>query len=305
MRFFRFRILFVPALVCATGALLSASTAAIGMASANGSFQINSSKVWGHTTLFDGYTIETAQAPSELRLNNGAQLRLATGSRATVFQGRAVLEKGSGQVEASPGYLMQAGRLNIQATSADTVARVQLGERNRVMVAALRGAVRVTNGGGMVVAKIGAGHALNLDPEAGAAGPTRVSGCLLRKDGKYIVVDDTTGVTVQVQGAGLEKETGHHVEVTGAADSASPTAAGATQLINVSGVKRTSKGGCDSVAKIAGAAGGAAAGAGGAAAASSATAVAIVGGVAAAATVGGLAAAGTFSGEEARPSASR
>ena len=131
----------------------------------------------------------------------------------------------------------------------------------------MRGSVRVTNAGGLLVANLEAGNALSFDPQAGAAGPTRVSGCLLRKDGKFLVVDQTTNVTLQVQGPGLDKEVGNRIEIAGAADPASPTVPGASQLINVQEVKRLGKGGCASTAKkvgtagATGAAGGAAAGA--------------------------------------------
>jgi hypothetical protein len=308
------RSLFVLVSLGAAGGLLSGSTAAIGMVSANGSFEVNSSKVWNTGTLFDGSTIETAKAPSDLRLNSGAQLRLATESRAKVYAGRVVLERGSGQVESSVGYAVEARNLKIQSASPETIARVQLGASNRVMVAAVGGAVRVTNSNGILVANIGAGDAMSFDPQAGAAGPTKVTGCLVRKDGKYLVMDETTNVTLEVKGAGLEKEVGNRVEITGAADSAAPSVGGASQVIRVSAIKQTAKGGCSSVAKkvgatsaagAAGAAGAAAAGAGGTVGIATATTVAIVGGVAAAATVGGLAAAGTFSGEEAQPNASR
>ena len=297
--------------VCA----MTATTPAVGLASANGSFHVNAAEVWGNTTLFDGSVVETAKTPSQLRLNNGAHMRLATASRATIHDGRFVLERGSGQVESSSASLLEARTLRVSPATAGSIARVELAQGSQVVVAALAGAVRVTNAAGVVVANMTAGNALSFDPQAGAAAPTKVSGCLLRKDGKFIVVDQTTNVTLQVQGSGLDKELGNRVEITGAADPGSPTAAGATQLVNVQSIKRVEKGGCASVAKkmgVAGAAGGAAAAAAGGAAAGGAAAgigaaatVAIVGGVVAAGTVGGLAAAGSFSGEEQRPATSR
>src|SRR5690242_513497 len=83
---------------------LTASTAAIGFAAANGSFQVNAKQARDTATLFDGSVIETGKAPSQIRLDNGAQVRLATDSRAKVYEGRIVLEKGSGQLESSTTY---------------------------------------------------------------------------------------------------------------------------------------------------------------------------------------------------------
>jgi hypothetical protein len=293
---------------------MTASSPAIGLATANGSFQVDSARVWGNTTLLDGSVVETAKAPSQLKLNNGAELRLASDSRARVHGGRLVLEKGGGQVE-SAAFPVEARSLRVLPSGTGTVARVRLAGSSQVVVAAVRGSVRVTNAGGVLVANLAAGEALSFDPQGGAAGPTKIAGCLLRKDGAFVLVDQTTNVTFQVRGSELAREVGNRVEITGAADPASPSVSGASQVINVQSLARTAGGGCAAVARKIGAAGaagaagaGAAAGAGGAAAAAgitTAATVAIVGGVAAAATVGGLAAAGTFSGDESRPSTSR
>ena len=95
------------ALTCAVTPLTAAAPA-IGLATANGSFEVNSARVWGNATLFDGSVVETAKAPSQVKLNNGAQLRLATGSRAIVHDGRLVLEKGSSQLESAAAYPVEA-----------------------------------------------------------------------------------------------------------------------------------------------------------------------------------------------------
>lgn len=307
MRYISVRSLLAFNLVISVSSLTASSTA-IGLATANGSFQVNTSKVWGNTTLFEGSVVQTAKAPSQLKLNSGVQMRLAADSRAKVYEGRTVLEQGLGQLESSKSYPVEARSLRIYADSPGGVAQVQMKDSKKVVVAAVKGSVRVTNAGGVLVASLTPGRTLEFEPQAGAAAPTKVTGCLLRRDGKYIVIDQTTNVTVEVRGAGLQNEVGNRVEITGAADSASPSIAGASQLINASAVKRVGKGGCS--AKAAGAAGAAAAAGAGAAAGAAAgigtaTTVAIVGGVAAAASVGGMAAAGTFSDEETRPSTSR
>jgi len=119
------------------------------------------------------------------------------------------------------------------------------------------------------------------------------------------VIDRTTNVTMQVQGAGLEPEVGNLVEIVGTVNAAAPTVAGASQLIDVTSVKRLTKSARPATAGAAGAAG---AGAAGAAAGglSTGAVVAIVGGVAAAGTIGGLAAAHALPGQSgSQPSTSR
>jgi hypothetical protein len=177
--------------------------------------------------------------------------------------------------------------------------------------------VRVTNSTGVLVATIEAGESLDLEPQAaGASAPTKVTGCLLEKAGKSIVVDQTTSVVLELRGTDLEKEIGNRVEITGVAENSPASVPGASQLIRVAGLKVVGKGGCSSIARKVGATGGAvaigaagtSAGAAGAGAATGigAGTIAVIGGVAAAATVGGLAAAGSLPGQsQSPPSASR
>jgi serine/threonine-protein kinase len=115
---------------------------------------------------------------------------------------------------------------------------------------------------------------------------------------------------MQLQGAGLEAEVGNLVEITGTVDSAAPTVAGASQIIDVTSVKRLTKRAAAAGAAGAGAAGAGAAGAGaagaGAGGLSTGAIVAIVGGVAAAGTLGGLAAEHDLPGQgSSQPSTSR
>src|SRR2546425_10048056 len=85
-----------------------ASSPAIGLVVAKGSFQLENSTVRGNATVFDGNTIETNKVSSHLQLNNGAQMRLGMESRAKIYGTRAVLEKGIGQLEASKDYQIEA-----------------------------------------------------------------------------------------------------------------------------------------------------------------------------------------------------
>jgi hypothetical protein len=261
--------------------------------------------------------IETAGAPSQFQLNNGIIARLAADTRATVYQKQLILELGQGQVDLTEGYEVEAGSLHVSG-SRDAITRVKLEGDGRVMVASVQGSVRVLNSTGVLLAVVESGRSLNLEPQAaGAMAPTKVTGCLLEKIGKPIVVDQTTSVVLELQGADLKQEVGNRVEITGVAEKSLVTVPGASQVIRVADLKLVAKGGCSSVAKKVGATAGAvaaaaagtaagAAGAAGAAAGIGAGTVAIIGGVAIAATVGGLAAAGSLPGQaQSQPSASR
>ena len=250
---------------------------------------------------------------------------MGAAARASVYERKLVLESGSGQVEAAPGYVVEAGTLRIAAEQPGTLARIGMREAGRLTVAAFRGSVRVTNATGLLVAKVEAGSSLDFEPQAaGAAAPTQAAGCLLVKEGKFIMAEQTTSIVLELRGAALNQELGNRVQITGRAMHSPAPAGGAGQVIAVIALQRLAKGGCTAVAKKLGAAigiaaaetavGGTASGsaAGGAAAGAATTAgigagtVAVIGGVAAVATVGGLAAVGSLPGQsDAPPVASR
>lgn len=291
-------------LFCALSTGFAASHA-IGLAVASGRFQVDHSVVWGNATLFDGNMIETSVSSSALQLKSGVNMRLAADSRARVYESRLVLEKGIGQLD-SEKYQIEAAGLRIAPGKQGASARVQVTGPNRIVVAAREGTVRVSNHQGVLIARLAKGREMVFEPQASdTASTTKVSGILALKEGKFVLVDRVTNVTMELQGSGLEAEVGNLVEVTGTVASTAPTVPGASQVINVTSVKRLVKGGRVAGAGAAGAAGGAAAGAAAGGISTGAT-VAIVGGVAAAGTIGGLAAAHALPGQGSdEPSTSR
>ena len=286
---------FLSLLLAGSLGLGSAATSVIGVVNARGNFQIDNARVYRHSTLFEGSAVETEQVASELRLNNGAQLLLASGSRGTVYRDHIVLEWGAGQLTGAGNFLIQARGLRIEPTGPGSEVQVALSERKHVQVAARKGTARVRTAEGVVVANLMPGRALDLEPQAeGAAAPARLTGCLERKNGKFILTDEATNVTVELQGDGLDQQEGNVIEITGATIPGATPVPNATQVIRVSDLKATArKCAAGTGAAGAGAAGAAGAGAAVAAGLSTAATVAIIGGVAAAVTVG-LAATGTF-----------
>lgn len=290
------------------GSLLTAQAAgpAIGVVLTKGSFQADQSQVWGNGTLFEGTTIETGQASSDLRLNCGARIALAAQSRGRVYRDRLVLERGEGRLSGSQNYWMDARSLRVLPAGPDSAARVALTGSSRIQVAALRGALRVTNDAGIVVANLGPGTALELEPQAaGATAPSQMTGILERRDGHFLLTDSTAGVTAELVGPGLTREVGRCVEATGALVSGAQPFSPATQVVRVSQLKRCSKEKAAVVAGgvAAGAGAGAAAGAGAGAAAGAGAGVstAVIAGVVVAAAAVGTAVAVTAAEDEKKP----
>jgi hypothetical protein len=268
--------------------LLSAATSGIGVAMSQGNILINSSSAAGNATIFNGSTLETLAATSQVRLNDGAQLRLATDSRGTVFSDHVDLQKGSASIT---GYSANANGLKVRADGTAS-AMISMRDQGVVEVAALTGSVHVFDAAGLNVANLLPGRALDLKPQdAGANAPSNLTGCPVKSGGNTLLTDETSNVTVQLKGGNLKA--GQRVQITGSMVPNATPPSGATQVINVTDVKQVGgpcKGGAAAGAAAAGAAAGAGAGAG------IGTATIVIIGVAAAAGAGvGIAAAtGSF-----------
>jgi hypothetical protein len=231
------------------GAALAAPPA-IGVVTASGHFTLERSEIWGNATLFDGATVETGAASSDLALRNGVRIQLGSASRASVFEQRVLLQKGVGQVIAPPSYEVDAAGLTIRGMAAG--ARVRVGIGDSVEVTALAGGARVSNRSGALLAAIPAGRRMSFSMQAGAAGQAGAAamrtGCLLTKDGRFILQDDNTQEVIEVNGPDLALNVGNRVELTGRAGTARPSVAIATAVFDATSVAARSQGGCLSVA---------------------------------------------------------
>ena len=269
--------------------VLSAASTPVGVLTTVGSIRVDGADVRGNGTVLNGSIIETANNPSQLSLKNGIRFDLAAQSRAKVYDSHAVLELGASQVHASNGYPIQVNSLSVVPVGQSTI-RVFRTSASKLQVSAVSGQAEVHNAGGLLIAKVFPGSALDFDQPAGAGGPTQVSGRLEKRDGHYMVTDVTTKTTLELQGDNLEKSVGHCIAASGSTDPSTAT------LLHVATYNEVS---CKKLGLAAGggaAAGGAAAGAG----LSHAAIAGIVIGVVAAGSIGGAAAAGAFSGGNAK-----
>jgi hypothetical protein len=181
---------------------------AIGIVTASGHFSVEGSQVWGNATLFDGATVETSAASSELALRNGVRVQLGAGSRARIWQNRLVLEKGIAQL-AAPGSFE----------------------------------VRVLNNANLIRAPYKGSVAMQA-----AQGQTVHTGCIVYKDGRFLLQDQTTQEVIELSGPDLASNVGNRVEARGAASSARPGVIPATSVMNIASIAPQAQGGCLSVA---------------------------------------------------------
>ena len=226
-----------------------AASRPIGIITASGHFTLDRSQVWGNATLFSGEKVETGTASSQAALRNGVTIQLASASSASVSENRLMLWKGAGQVAAPESYEIEAGGLAIRSASGSGRVRVGWGAGGEIEVSALSGSARVTSAGtGLLLASIPAGRRMNFAMQAGAAGTVTRTGCLLYKDGHFLMQDQNTQEVVELLGQNLAANLANRVTVTGTAGGARPTLRIATSVLNVTNVVAQQQGGCLSVA---------------------------------------------------------
>ena len=249
----------------------------IGTVTAGGAFRLNGDTVMANGTLTEGAVLESGRGNSSVRLAGGARLSLSSDSRGKLYGDRMILEKGEARLENGVGFHLEALGLTIRPDRGISTGRIGLLGSNRLSVAALTGSFRVLNARGVLVANVAAGSALAFEPQPSAdAAMTHIRGTLNQQNGRFLLTDQVTRVTVEVTGHRLAPYVGQVVGVTGALNVAATSAAIASQVIAATHVETI-------------AAGAAVAGTGGASGAAALSVNAsVVGGVSAVATAGGF-----------------
>ncbi|MCW5979525.1 MAG: hypothetical protein KIT09_15715 [Bryobacteraceae bacterium] len=240
--------LFLTIFVAAGALALRAADADLGTVTSSGDFLLDDASVSGNATVQDGSRIQTRSAPSIVRLNSGARVELGQAAKATIHRDHLVLEAGTSDVTAAKKYEVLAASLRVSPGSPDTTARVVRRGEKTVQVGVAKGAVRVFNSEGILLANVFPGTPLEFEPQvAGAAPPSSFAGCLLRKSDRWIIYDQTTKIIAELRGSGFERDWGHRVQVIGTTDPSAQSDVGA-QVVDVTSVTRFGEGGCQPVA---------------------------------------------------------
>ena len=209
-----FRISLVTLLTIILSGILQAAASVLGVATTNGNFWLDHSQVAGNATVFDGSVLETGKDMSDVLFAGGLKVRLGAESRGQLFAGRLRLQQGAGQVSGSK-YVVEARGLRVLPVSSGATVRVALGPRNLVEVAAVTGSFHVETAAGIRVANMSAGAALSFTEQAGAAPPTVLCGDVGRVEGRLLLTDKVSGVTVELVGEHLDPFVGKSISVTG------------------------------------------------------------------------------------------
>ena len=147
-----------------------AASATIGVATAVSTFSVDNSLVTGSANIFDGTEVRTTTAPSDLHLQNGVTVHLATRSAGAVYDDRLTLREGAARLDNFDNYIVEAGQLQIRAETPGTRAVVRLAG-NKVEVASIGGTLKVTDGGSMLT-RVVAGTKLSFQQTGATPGQT-------------------------------------------------------------------------------------------------------------------------------------
>ncbi len=141
----------------------------IGVATAVGTFKVNSAEVEGNANIFDGAELRTTNSPSQVFLQNGSAVTLGLNSVGILYRDHLVLEEGATKVENMAGYTIDAAAYRVQGEpKSQAVVRF---DTNEVQVASLAGSLNVSNARGALLTRIGAGTAstFNKTPQSSGA----------------------------------------------------------------------------------------------------------------------------------------
>ena len=146
-----------------------AGTLAIGVASAVGALSVNDALMMGNVDVFDGTQLRTTITPSDVHLDRGVDVRLATRSAGTVFGDHMVLREGAVRVANFANYPVQVQDLQVQADAPGTTAIVRTTAKI-IEVASIGGTVKVTDGGAMLT-RVAAGSKMSFQNQTNATNP--------------------------------------------------------------------------------------------------------------------------------------
>jgi hypothetical protein len=141
-----------------TMASLLAASPAIGVASAVGTFTVNSSEVEGNANLFNGSRIQTDRASSKVYLTGGASLVLGVNSAGTIYKDHFTLNQGAAKIDNLTGYSIRADRYDIRQAKPSSQAIVRF-KQGAVEIAALSGSLNVFDEKGALLTRVAAGTA--------------------------------------------------------------------------------------------------------------------------------------------------
>jgi len=217
-----------------------AGSNAIGTVSARGDIRIDGDSVKGNATLFDGTVVETEQATAALRLARGVEIKLATGSRSTLYRDRIVLQRGASEFAPSSLFSLEANSIRVRPNEPNSRALVSMTGPNTVEVADLAGGFQVTDDRGLLLAHLSTGRTMSfaMQAETNASGKITVTGQIRKEGGHYFLIEDTRNLRYELKGKGFFWLESQEVTIIGTVDPHATPVEGAVAVVDVSETKK-------------------------------------------------------------------
>jgi hypothetical protein len=212
--------------------IAGASPPVIGVARSRAAMIVNHATVPGVATILEGTSVETTDTASSLNLASGERVMLAPRSSARIHQDRIVLDKGGAGLSGSSSYRIETSGFQVRLSSPASHVQVAIQGAGRIHVEAAGGTGEVHNAEGVLVAKVLAGKALELQNTGSSS--TRLTGTVYSRDGRYFLTDEISNVHVELSGSNLGVLVGRRTEIVGARLASAAPLAGTSQVIAVS-----------------------------------------------------------------------
>lgn len=239
-----FRKLQAVAMLMCMIAYSAAATVSIGTASARGDLRVDNYMVKGNATLFDGSVVETDQVSADLRLDKGVEITIGTGSRATVYHNRMILQHGGSELTASSQFELQTSTLRVTPYDPDSQFVVSVKPGNTIEVGALKGSVGVRSDHGLLLASVHPGRAFSFAiRDGGNASEFSAMGTVSVSNGIYFLTVTETGVVYELRGIDLGKFVGKKILAIGVIDPNAKPAPGAAAVVTIANIGVTYGGG--------------------------------------------------------------
>ena len=217
--------------------MASASTANVGLVMTTGEVQVDGSSVRGNSAIFSGSLIASGDRSSNLQFSDGTSAVMKPGATMIVYREHSVLQRGVTMQRGLDKHPVLADGLKISGTAPNTVALIGVRDPSHIEVAAQEGESAIWTSTGNLVARVEPGKTLSFTlNEAGsaAANGVKLTG-ILRPH--YLLTDEISNVTYQLQGSDLEPLVGASIQVTGSVLGGNPSSS-TPQVVAVSNAMR-------------------------------------------------------------------
>jgi hypothetical protein len=172
----------------------------IGIASAVGTFVVNSNQVDGNANLFEGSEVKTSKASSQIFLQNGAALTLGIDSAGNIYRDHLLLRQGATKIDNMNGYSVHAANYRVEQGEPASQAVVRI-DGDSLEIAALAGSLNVFDRKGALLTHIGTGTATAF--QVGAPGGGNNQGTANPNNNNRLKTQTATSLLLAATLAGL------------------------------------------------------------------------------------------------------